>query len=231
MKKYIYHEKKEETSLIFYIPNFITSNESKQYLSLLNEINSNEWKGGFAFGREIPRLQRWYSKNNQYFYPKWHMRFDRWQPQTYEEWLNILQEKVSTKLENIFTNYYKEYSSFKHFNVNSTQINYYRNQDDMIPQHRDHLKTFGENPSIAILSLGSERNMKFERIDPCSENIRIMKEENDKNINIKLEHGSMIIMAGTTQKYFSHGIPREYEEYGKRYSLTFRNHQIFKDIL
>ena len=219
MEEYIFKEKNDQTSLIFYLPNFINTD---WYLKNLNAIENNQWKGGFAFGREIPRLQRWYSKTNQYFYPKWHLKYERWEPQSYENWLELLQQKVQNKLDNIFDKYYKIYNSFVPFNVNSAQINYYRNENDMIPQHRDHLQTFGKNPSIAILSIGATRKMAFERIEPDLHNIKPIK--NETGLNIKLENGSLLIMAGTTQTYFSHGIPKEKIPCDKRYSITFRNH-------
>ena len=42
------------------------------------------------------------------------------------------------------------------------------------------------------------------------------------NFDIELKHGSLFIMAGSSQKYFSHEIPTETKKLGVRYSLTFR---------
>ena len=46
---------------------------------------------------------------------------------------------------------------------------------------------------------------------------------NKQEIRIKLKHGSMFIMAGAIQKYFSHEIPKT-DSKDTRYSLTFREY-------
>jgi alkylated DNA repair dioxygenase AlkB len=226
MEEYIFKEEDCTDSLIFFIPNYLPLHIANFYLTKLKKIDTKEWKSGFAFGRQIPRLQRWYADNNRYFYPNWHLKFDRWKSHEYEDWLAELQDNVNKKLHITFQKYLEEYSNFREFNANSTQINFYRNNNDMIPQHRDHLDTFGENPTIAILSLGSPRVMSFERIDPDSSKAKILKTEDEisKNFSINLTHGSMLIMAGNTQKYFSHGIPRSADTVDSRFSLTFRQH-------
>jgi alkylated DNA repair dioxygenase AlkB len=42
------------------------------------------------------------------------------------------------------------------------------------------------------------------------------------NKTIKLEHGTVLIMAGSTQKYYSHGVPIDSECTRVRYNMTFR---------
>lgn len=227
INKYIFDEyTNNEQSIILFIKNFITNTQADEYLNKLNNIPIQEWKEGYVFGRQIPRLQRWYSLSNQYFYSKWNLKFDRWKPQIYEPWLFNLQLHTNYTLQNIHNQMKSFLPNFNPFHINSTQINFYRDNNDMIPQHRDHLETFGYNPSIAILSIGDTRNMNFQRINPNSNKIIPLKTQNElyKNFNIELSHGSMLIMAGNTQKYFSHGIPREINKTKNRFSLTFRNH-------
>ena len=50
------------------------------------------------------------------------------------------------------------------------------------------------------------------------------KEKKMLNRKITLESGSMLIMSGTTQKYYSHEIPKTDEKKNIRYSLTFREY-------
>ena len=47
-------------------------------------------------------------------------------------------------------------------------------------------------------------------------------EYTEHNFDIPLENSSLFIMAGSSQKYFSHEIPKEEHDCGERFSLTFR---------
>ena len=46
---------------------------------------------------------------------------------------------------------------------------------------------------------------------------------NEKYLDLKipLKNGTILIMGGSTQKYYSHGIPKEHCK-KKRYNMTFR---------
>ena len=48
---------------------------------------------------------------------------------------------------------------------------------------------------------------------------------NKDNFDILLKSGSLLIMSGSSQKYFSHSIPTEHNyKNNVRYSLTFREY-------
>jgi alkylated DNA repair dioxygenase AlkB len=65
-------------------------------------------------------------------------------------------------------------------------------------------------PIIASLSLGAERLFRMRRKDG---EIVFAK---------KLPHGSLLIMAGDTQKHFRHEVPKQAGVSGPRINLTFR---------
>ena len=94
--------------------------------------------------------------------------------------------------------------------INSCLINKYRNSKDYISPHRDTNISFGEYPTIAGLSIGSEREIVFKRTD-----------QKGKIFKFKLNSGSLFIMGGCSQKYYTHEIPPVNNE-NVRYSLTFR---------
>lgn len=93
----------------------------------------------------------------------------------------------------------------------SVLLNYYRDGKDSNGWHADNEKELGKNPVIASLSFGSERLFQ-------------LKHNNDSQLkqSIALEHGSLLLMKGTTQHYWKHQIPKTNKPIGGRINLTFR---------
>jgi len=95
---------------------------------------------------------------------------------------------------------------------NSVLLNLYRNGNDSMGWHSDDEWELGLNPVIASISLGDSRMMKFRhRSDP-----EVSK------FALDLSTGSLLIMAGTTQKFWQHEIPKTKKSVGERLNLTFR---------
>ena len=105
---------------------------------------------------------------------------------------------------------------------NSILINKYINGKNIIPKHRDSENIFGDNPTIAVYSVGSPRIIRFTRVG--TNNNKKLKGETP--IDIKLEEGSLLIMSGTVQKYYVHEILKDDTITDTRYSLTLRNHKL-----
>lgn len=88
-------------------------------------------------------------------------------------------------------------------------LNFYRNGRDSLSWHSDNEKEFGEDPTIASLTLGSQRDFMIRR------NV-------DRQKWIwKLGPGDLLIMSGTVQKLFMHAIPKRAKA-DERINLTFR---------
>ena len=145
-----------------------------------------------------PRLQKWYQINGEYFCKKW-------KNQSYERWKSKLYDNVLLSIQKIIQKKVNEYVNVE---FNSCLINKYRNGQDYIKPHRDSIYSFGEYPIIANLSIGEERIIKF---------------EGHSNFDIKLTNGSLLIMYGSSQKYFKHSILKNNSN-NIRYSLTFRHY-------
>lgn len=96
-------------------------------------------------------------------------------------------------------------------NFTTVLLNYYRNGSDGNGWHADNEKELGKNPIIASLSLGAERNFQ-------------LKHNTDSNLrkSIILEHGSLLVMKGSTQHFWKHQIPKTTKSIGPRINLTFR---------
>jgi alkylated DNA repair dioxygenase AlkB len=95
---------------------------------------------------------------------------------------------------------------------NSVLLNLYRNEHDSVSWHSDDEAVLGERPVIASLSLGETRAFKF----------RHKTRKDRKPVSIALTDGSLLIMAGTTQRYWRHAIDKEREPKRERINLTFR---------
>ncbi|BAQ66506.1 alpha-ketoglutarate-dependent dioxygenase AlkB [Geminocystis sp. NIES-3709] len=97
-------------------------------------------------------------------------------------------------------------------NFNSVLLNFYRNGQDSMGWHSDNEKELGKKPIIASVSFGGERQFLLK---PRDKNVTTRGE-------ILLNHGSLLIMAGNTQKYWLHQIPKTTKFVSSRINLTFR---------
>ena len=90
-------------------------------------------------------------------------------------------------------------------------LNQYRDGKDSNGWHADNEKELGPNPIIASLSLGAERvfQLKHNTITEAKK-------------SITLEHGSLLLMKGTTQHFWKHQIPKTAKPTETRINLTFR---------
>lgn len=96
-------------------------------------------------------------------------------------------------------------------NFTTVLLNKYRDGRDSNGWHADNEKELGRNPIIASVSFGAERVFQMKH-----NTIKDLKQ------NIVLEHGSLLIMSGTTQHFWKHQIPKTAKPIGERINLTFR---------
>lgn len=217
-----YNKENDNTfTFIKYIPNFIDLETSKL---LYEELNNENYIGGVTdYGHPIPRIQRWLHDENNSFSLLWKKQYKRWQPQKYSPQLKNIQKE----LVNMYLSKYIFPKEIKIPVINSSLINVYRDGNDSISFHKDNLPEFGDNPTILVISLGTNRTIKFRRVLYDPKNSKLMKKDKknqNMNLDINLQHGSLLIMGGSTQKYFSHGIDKDKNCKDKRISITFREH-------
>lgn len=100
---------------------------------------------------------------------------------------------------------------------NSCLFNLYRNEKDSNGWHADDEPELGPQPVIASLSLGATRRFHI-------------KHKRDKTLKktIDLRHGSLLLMAGASQKDFKHQLPKTQTPKAPRINLTFR--YIFEEL-
>ncbi|RUO30457.1 alpha-ketoglutarate-dependent dioxygenase AlkB family protein [Aliidiomarina sanyensis] len=94
--------------------------------------------------------------------------------------------------------------------TNSVLANLYRDGNDKMGWHRDNEKELGPQPVIASLSFGGQRDFVLRH--------RLTKQR----ICIPLENGSLFVMAGQTQHFWEHCLPRRARCHHERINLTYR---------
>jgi alkylated DNA repair dioxygenase AlkB len=113
---------------------------------------------------------------------------------------NLLLQKIKLKVESVSDT-----------NFTTVLLNQYRDGKDSNGWHADNEKELGKNPIIASVSFGAERVFQLKH-----NSIPGLKQ------NILLEHGSLLLMKGTTQHFWKHQIPKTSKPIGERINLTFR---------
>lgn len=93
---------------------------------------------------------------------------------------------------------------------NSCLLNLYHNGSEGMAWHSDGEKDLKENAAIGSLSLGAERKFAFKH--------KTTKE----TVSLVLDHGSLLVMKGVTQKFWLHRLPPTKKVHTPRVNLTFR---------
>ncbi len=95
---------------------------------------------------------------------------------------------------------------------NHVLANRYRSGDDSMGLHADDEPELGPDPVVAIVSLGTARRLV----------VKPRRERDRERHDLQLGHGTLLVMGGTCQRHYVHGVPRQAGTQGERISLTFR---------
>lgn len=93
---------------------------------------------------------------------------------------------------------------------NSCLLNLYHDGNEGMAWHSDAEKDLKKNGAIASLSFGAVRKFSFKH------------KVNKDTVSVVLEHGSLLVMKGTTQTHWLHRLPPTKRVYTARVNLTFR---------
>ncbi|MBP6751213.1 MAG: alpha-ketoglutarate-dependent dioxygenase AlkB [Xanthomonadaceae bacterium] len=168
------------------------------------------------FGREIdsPRLSCWIGDPGAvYTYSG-----TRFEPRPWPPALADLRRRLTDALDLEF---------------DSVLANLYRDGRDRMGWHSDDEPELGLAPAIASLSLGGARRFLFKpkgqprrAVDDDGTNVRGSSEAgkapNGERIALTLDHGSLLVMAGETQRLYLHALPATATQVAPRINLTFR---------
>jgi len=93
---------------------------------------------------------------------------------------------------------------------NSCLLNLYHNGDEGMAWHSDGETDLKKDGAIGSLSFGAERKFAFKH------------KESKEKVELFLEHGSLLVMKGTTQTHWLHRLPPTKKVHTPRVNLTFR---------
>lgn len=93
---------------------------------------------------------------------------------------------------------------------NSCLLNLYHSGEEGMAWHSDGEKDLKKDGAIASLTFGSERKFSFKH------------KKTGETVSKVLEHGSLLVMKGTTQTFWLHRLPPTKMIYSPRINLTFR---------
>jgi alkylated DNA repair dioxygenase AlkB len=119
------------------------------------------------------------------------------EPRPFTPTLQMLQARVSARCGVAF---------------NHVLANRYRSGSDSMGLHADAEAELGPDPVVAIVSLGVTRRLV----------IRPRRKQDRARHDRELSHGALLVMGGTCQRHYVHGLPRQAGLEGERISLTFR---------
>lgn len=97
-----------------------------------------------------------------------------------------------------------------HETFNSCLLNLYHSGEEGMAWHSDGEKDLKRNGAIGSVSLGAERKFSFKH--------KVTKQR----VDVNLEHGSLLVMTGTTQTHWLHRLPPTKKVSTPRVNLTFR---------
>lgn len=93
---------------------------------------------------------------------------------------------------------------------NSCLLNLYHSGDEGMAWHSDGEKDLKKNGAIGSLSFGAERKFSFKH------------KQTKQTVSLVLEHGSLLVMKGSTQTHWLHRLPPTTKTTKPRVNLTFR---------
>jgi alkylated DNA repair dioxygenase AlkB len=93
---------------------------------------------------------------------------------------------------------------------NSCLLNLYHTGEEGMAWHSDGEKDLKKDGAIASLSFGAERKFAFKH------------KRTGETVSLLLEHGSLLVMKGTTQTHWLHRLPPTKKIHSPRVNLTFR---------
>lgn len=179
---------------LLYAQQFLSQEQADRLLSEL--IIQVPWQQAEIrlFGKNVltPRLSCWMGDASAVY------RYSNttFLPEPWQDSIFALKNQLETVAESSF---------------NSVLLNYYRNGQDAMGWHSDDEPELGTQPVIASVSLGAERRFLLRE-----------KTKNARSMALQLDHGSLLLMQGDSQKKFQHALPRTSKPIGARINLTFR---------
>jgi alkylated DNA repair dioxygenase AlkB len=184
---------------IYYSRNFLATEEATMLFNTLRTKCAWERRRS-SFKYAVPRDEAYYGDpGTNYTYSRREYEPLAWIPELLALRSRVEEATPAVAYANL---------SLPKLGYNAVLCNLYRNGNDSVGLHADAEPEMG--PVIASISLGAERLFRLK-----GQNGSVAFAE-------RLAHGSLLIMAGKTQKNFRHEVPKEPDVAQARINLTFR---------
>ena len=171
---------------IYYDKNFLSPEEATTLFNVLRTKCAWERRRS-SFKYAVPRDEAYYGDpGTSYIYSRREYKPLAWIPELLS---------LKTRVEEATPGVAYSQSSLPKLGYNAVLCNLYRNGNDSVGLHADAEPKMGS--VIASVSLGTERLFRFK-----GQNGAFAFAE-------RLPHGSLLIMAGETQKNYKHEVPKE----------------------
>jgi alkylated DNA repair dioxygenase AlkB len=186
-------------AMLGFAPQWLNQAQADALFEALRESVPWETHRIRMFGREVdsPRLSCWIGDADAaYTYSG-----TRFEPHPWPVALAEVRARLSIELDNPFNS----------MPFNSVLANRYRDGRDYMGWHSDNESALGPRPLIASVSLGATRRFLLKQ-----------RRQPTRKFELLLPHGSLLVMAGDTQRNYKHALPRTAKPVGERINLTFR---------
>lgn len=178
---------------LHYLPGFYLSDQADEYYEQLSRNLDWQQEQLFIYGRWLPVPRLMAWYGDAEAYYRYSGVLH--QPQPWLPVLSLIQDDMQALCGQRF---------------NSVLANLYRHGQDSMGSHADNEKELGQNPLIASLSFGDSRLLRFKHI------------KTGQKLDIDLQHGDLLLMAGELQHHWRHELPKTRKPKQPRINLTFR---------
>lgn len=178
---------------LFWLRGFYPTSPADIYFQRLYKSLAWRQEQLFIYGRQVlvPRLMAWYGDHDA------HYRYSGTDHIPLPWTVELLKLRADVEI-------------VCNQRFNSVLANLYRDGRDSMGCHADDEKELGLKPTIASLSFGDTRLLRFRH--PRS----------GKKLDLELAHGDLLIMAGDLQHHWRHELPKTRRPKQPRINLTFR---------
>lgn len=194
-KEQIVLDSSSESGEIIFYPNYFSRDEADAYYERCNSEQvpwNRETISMYGNTYPVPRDTAWFSRDGL-AYTYSGIKMD---PDPYPNFIEAIQKKIDND---------------DKYGFNSVLLNRYNDGSDKVSWHADDEKELSSNINIASVCFGATRPFQLRR-----------KGQTKKELEVPMEHGSLLIMKDPLQHYWEHQIPKTSKDIGPRINLTFR---------
>lgn len=200
-------------SVFVHLPGVAASHGQALY-NELSQIPDAEWIQSKFMQHLTPRLQRWHSMAGMpYRFSGTKYESVAYSPRliAFQQWLlEMLTRELPAEVTAGVPLHLER--------INSVLINKYRHHRDSISPHADN--EFGSMPTIVSVSFGAPRKFVVKRMTESQRQKECVGKKRPfvpapglqrEKLEFCLDHGDVLIMAGSAQEFWYHEVPKEHE--------------------